>query len=666
MKVQGWELELEGQSALLVGSLWDPVSGTHLATASLEVDPYRRVAFLPGSSVRGVLREALRRFVEARSGWVCQGPQADCRCPVCRLFGTSKNRPGKLRVGSATAPARWLSSASVAIDRTMRTAWLRQRAGGPDERPRRGGSLWTERKAVARFTVHVQALTAIDSEEQQVLEEFWRWLELTGLSIGQRKSAGAGTFTVRVRMLPSGQRAASASIRSEGAPRRYALRVHLEEPAHIVGSRQRDFYREGLDVIPGSTLRGAIGWALDLSGAGTLARDLFFSESPVLVGPAFHVQGGVAPGQAIPWLSRRRCRGAGHIVDLVLDELTAALGGAPPHETCPRCGAPLERVAASAPPKLFMGHTAIDPRTRRAAAGQLYYHVTFAPGVTFEAQLVARPDQAGVIAELTEVFLGGRRSRGMGRARLELVELPAPAHLEERVERTMAALRIRGARPDGPVAVVGLVSDAAPAGGLATVLSASELRPVAGEVRTVERGGWDELNNAPRALREVLAAGSWIAVRVGGQEALGTLAELERAGMADPQGIAPLIVSVRDDWEVVGMAEDIGPAVSAAAERDRLVREVRELCRKHRQALPARAQLHNLLRYAQQTDSVEEVALFFEYQASRRELRPNAPFLNELASLARRRYGQDPQGIRALLALVTRAAEVERSDRGRS
>ena len=104
---------------------------------------------------------------------------------------------------------------------------------------------------------------------------------------------------------------------------------------------------------------------------------------------------------------------------------------------------------------------------------------------------------------------------------------------------------------------------------------------------------------------------------------------------------------------------------SAATERDRLVREVRELCRRHAEELPQAAQLHNLLRYAQQTPSVEEVALFFEYQASRREFRDQAPFLGDLAARARSQYAGDPRGLREFLAVVVRAAQVERQARRR-
>jgi len=645
-----WELELVPRSALLIGAAWDPGTGAHLASAALPAPGGGRAALLPGSSLRGVLRDALTRFAEARSGQPCSRP-ARCMCPACRLFGSAEF-PGKLRVASAQAPARWLTSASVAIDRQTRTAW------------RAGGALWTERKAVASFTVRVEATQELADDELELLESFWAWLAAVGVSLGQRRSAGAGSFELRARRADRSRPELRAVAAGEVEPRRYALRIRLLEPAHVVGPRQRDFYRDALGVIPGSTIRGAIGQALALTGRGDLAQELFRSERPMLVGPAFAVEAGRPVGAAVPWLSLRRCRGAGHTVDLLPALVAAALKEEPGPTTCPRCGAPLEHDRPTPPTRLVLGHTAIDPRTRRAAQGQLHYHVALAPGITFEAQLVARPNLIEIVAQLGEVLVGGRRARGMGRATLEVHEVPVPS-LEERMARLAAAVEEQGVDGADRVAVLGLVSDAAAAPSLAEVLRRRGLEPVGGELRTVERGGWDELNGAPRALREVLEAGSWVAVRCSTPGSLAALGELERWGLADPEEICPLVVEVRGGEEVVEVKTTEEEGATRGAERDRLVREVRELCRRHAEELPQAAQLHNLLRYAQQTPSVEEVALFFEYQASRREFRDQAPFLGDLAARARSQYAGDPRGLREFLAVVVRAAQVERQARRR-
>ncbi|MDR7522713.1 MAG: RAMP superfamily CRISPR-associated protein [Armatimonadota bacterium] len=647
--MSGWVLEFHPRSPLLVASVWDPAAGAHLASVSLSGPDGEPRALLPGSSLRGVLREALARFAEARGGAECAwrpGVPGVCTCPACRLFGIPE-RQGRLRVSSTDAEARWRTAAHVAIDRETRTAW------------RAGRALWTERAAVARFEVRVEVLGELAEAEQDLLESFWGWLETVGISVGQRKSAGAGAFGVRVRGVEVSRPEPRLAPSHPGDRRRYALRVRLLEPAHVVGPRQRDFYRDALSVIPGATLRGSLGWALERIGRGDLARELFSAERPVLIGPAFSVEEDWPLGVGVPWLSRRRCRGAGHPVDVLAQDVAAALGGEPTPATCPQCGAPLERGGTPRPRLLVLGHTAIDPQTRRAAQGQLHYQVALEPGTTFEAQLLARPDQAEVLGAVGEVLVGGRRARGMGRAIVEVREIPTPP-LEERLKRLADTIQKLGARGADRVAVLGLVSDAAVQPSLAEVVRARGLVPVAGELRTVERGGWDELRASLRPLREVLAAGSWAAVRCPTPDSVAALEELEREGLPDPEEICPLIVVVRGDEGVVRVPEVIGGSSTRGAERDQLVREVRGLCRTHRDRLPERSQLHNLLRYAQQTDSVEEVALFFEYQASRRELQRHASFLKELAERARGRYPGNPEGLREFLAVVVRAAQVER------
>lgn len=638
-----WELELRGLSGLLVSSVQDPAAGAHLATATVR-SPAGDAAFLPGSSIRGVLREALRRFAEARGYARCENTD-HCTCRVCVLFGVAE-RGGKLRVGSSLFEGRMFDQASVAIDRATRTAH------------RAGRALWTERRALGDVVVRVEAVAALEERETELLDHLWAWLEAVGVAVGQRRSAGGGRFAVRARRAGPRSRRIPMSVDPAGR-RRYALRLRLEEPAHVVGPRQRDFYRDGLSAIPASTVRGAIGRALDLAGAGAVARALFIeTERPVLVTPAFPVAEGSAPGRAVPWLSRRRCRGQpSHVLDLAPRVVAVELVGRPLEPRCPRCGAPLEEVGAPEPPRLVIGHTRIDPRTRRAATGELHYEVALAPGTVFEAQMVASQDEAEAVAALGEVVVGGRRARGMGRATLEVRELPAVRPLPDRLAATAEALRGHGADPASPIGIVGLVSDVGLPEPLGAVMERHGLRVFAGEARTVQRGGWDELNGQPRALREVIAAGSWLAVEV---TSVDELEVLETSGLPDPAGVTPLVLTVRDDWEVTEVKMDGG--AQPGSERDQLIREIRALCQQHARQLPAPAQLHNIARYAQQTDSVEEVALFLEYQATRLK-REQAPFLNKLAAELRRRYPGDPAGVRGFLAVLVRAAQVARAPR---
>ncbi len=646
--MQGWEIELESRSGLLVGSLRSAGGGTHMSTATVS-GPSGELALLPGSSIRGVLRECLRRFAAARGFPPCAITDG-CDCVCCELFGVA-DRPGKMRISTALFPASYSVTSGVAIDRRTRTAW------------RAGRALWTERRSWGRATVRVEATRPLEGSQIKLLEDLWAWLGAVGIAVGQRKSSGAGWFDLRIRRADATAPAIGEVARSAATRRRYALRLRLEEPAHIVGPRQRDFYRDALEAIPASTVRGAIGQALERAGAADVARALFIdADHPPLVTPAFPIVEGEPPGEAVPWLSRRRCRGdPSHVVDIALDVMAAVMAGEPPAVgRCPRCAQVLEDELASEVPYLVLGHTRIDPATRRAATGQLYHQVVVAPGAVFEAQLVATPEQVEPIAALGYVFVGGRRGRGMGRARLEVIELPVPRTLEERLAATAGELGRRGVKLSGTLAIIGLVSDVALAEPLASVLSDYGLRIITGDARVIERGGWDELNNRPRVLREAIAAGSWLGVEVSDLE---SLRGLEQDGLPDPEGVAPLVIQVHDSWEVREVARQEGTMESTG--RDALIRDVRRFCREHaagKRSIPERSQLHNLLRYAQQTDSVEELALFLEYQATR--LRDSQRFLVDLADELRRRYESDSAGAREHLAILVRAAEVERPGGG--
>jgi hypothetical protein len=535
----------------------------------------------------------------------------------------------------------------LVIARNTRTAARAERA------------LWVEERGLADFEVEVFAERNLSEQELGLLDDFWGWLEVVGLSVGRRKSAGVGLFAVDVRSAPAEARIPRVPTPpSDDRLARYLLRIILLEPARLVGHRQRDFYRDGLATIPVATLRGALGWELERRGAGSAAADLFL-ERPIGLTPGFPV----APGtrESIPpWLTRRRCDGEPrHVVDEALHRVAHVLTGSGSWhlEACPRCGSVLKELESEAPPPLVLSHVTIDPTHRRARHGELHYQVAFSPGTVFVAEVLTRPSQAEAISGLDTVLIGGRRARGMGLARIELEKLPPLASLAERIAATATHLSELGAPGQKDIAVLGLVTDAALERPLRKLLADADLEVLTGDVRSVVRGGWDESNGRMRPLRRLLEAGSWLAVRVGSERALAELERLEHDGIPDREEVAPLLVRVRDDWEVMEMADD-APSAPADAELDRLVREVRELCRKAHE-IPERAALQTLLRFAQSTDSVEETVLFIEYQASRDQFKRHRDFLQAVADFVRSRFPGDPEGARRFLGLVVRAGYVE-------
>jgi hypothetical protein len=656
-----WRIQMEPLSGFLVGGVGEPPWGVHVASAFLSLpDSGQPAALLPGTSLKGVLRAAARRFSEARTGVACT-TASDCHCTACRIFGTP-DQPAKIAIRSALVPSGREERSRVSIERTTRTA------------ARQSGGLWSEQRATStdELQVHVEATEVLAPDEMAFLQAFWAWLKVVGLSVGRSKSTGSGALAIRsVEQLPDRTKRPYRAVGQDDEPGPYRLTLELLEPARVVGLRQREYYRDGLDTIPGGTLRGAIGWALVRQGESNAATDLFRSSRSIRVGTGYPLapsdQTGGAPDRFVPWLSVALCRGKPrHRLNSALLRTAERLGAnVPPAEACPRCGADLEMGEGTTVPTLVVGRTAIDARLGRVAHGMLFYEVAMAPGARFAAYLLARPDQAELIAGLGEVWVGGRKRSGQGRARLTVEPIEAPP-LEARLASTKRILARWGA-PDRDIAVVGFVGDAAFDEPPRRQFEARGLRIVAAELRGVPRGGWDEERNTPRPVREVVQGGSWLAVEAHGPEALAELSRLEAYGIDDPLGTEPVLVRVIDDWEVTEVAEGTAAAAHVDAADDQ-IREVRELCRRHREVLPERAQLQLLLRFAQSTSSLEELLLFVEYQGSRDQLRRSKPFLDELAELLGRRFAADIAGARRYLGWVVRAGAVERramDDEGR-
>jgi CRISPR/Cas system CSM-associated protein Csm3 (group 7 of RAMP superfamily) len=545
--VSGYRLRLRAVGPALLGGLGERQPGVHAASGLLPGQGAgaaggSHTAVLLGSSLKGVLRHDAARLAEARGQATCRAqPQGCGACVVCQVFG-APNQPGKLAVRSATAIAADLGVASsVGIDRRTRTA------------DRAGRRLWSELRALADFEVDLAAAVPLTGEEAQLVEGLLDWEQATGLRLGRRKSAGLGAFDLAWQRLDQAAPVTGGRLlgAQAGTPARYLVHIQAVEPLRLAGPPRRVFLRDSLEVIPATTLRGALGWALAHRGDGDAAGDLFI-DRPVRLSEGVHQAPNGLPGR---WLGVLECRAAiPHRIDPTMRLVGDALGDHTSTAellTCPvaGCGAWLKPAAAARPPLLVVGQTKIDPVRRRVREGLLFHQVVVRPGATFTAELVALPEQADLLAGLAEVLVGGNRSRGLGRALLSVEPAPPLPPVAERVAHTTAMARRRGGGLDDAeeLAVLGLVSDGFAAVPLRALLADRGLTVVAGEVRAVARGSYDERDGGARPQRRLLARGSWVAVR--GRDLPARLLALERDGIDDPAGLQPLWLRVRHDLE---------------------------------------------------------------------------------------------------------------------
>lgn len=469
-------------------------------TTPRRIDPMLTVGqdvILLGSTVRGVLRHVALRLAEAR-GAPCTA-QPECDCPPCRLFG-GPDRPGRIAVRSSVAPGWFRDTTSVAIDRRRRTA---------DRQGRRLSSALT---AIADHRISVTA-TDLEPRDEQFLDVLFGWIQLVGLQLGQKRSAGFGWTTVTVETtgtsssVRAGPGAKSHAPRSANDRERRCLWLTALEPIRLSSRVQRDFYRDSDRTVPPNTLRGALGWALVEHHGDDVARWLMTDE-PIGIGPGWLRDPSDGDDVTDPtrWLGRYRCRGSNggvhHDVDLAAAQIRAALRDEPVKLICPRCDASVKPSRGASPSYVVLGQTEIDRHRNRAAEHQLRFQATVSPGTQFAALVEATPQQFELLASLETVFVGGNRRRGLGATE---IKLSPPLNSGQ----TFAPVDLEGVE----VVVAGLATDGFAPVALRQRFENEGLSVVAANVRTVERGGWDTLQNQMRPVRRLLQAGSWFALR---------------------------------------------------------------------------------------------------------------------------------------------------------
>jgi CRISPR-associated protein Csx10 len=557
-------------------------AATRTGLASARARGAKDAAVLPASALRGALREALERLLRGAGQPACSGGDGrapgsagepvggpcgldgGAPCQACRLFGGARRglAPGQRRfaalvLGAARAPVaelRLRHDTSIALHRAQRT-----NAAG-----RRHGELLLELQG--QLLAHGRLL---DPELAPRLEAAVRATQ----HIGPGRSRGLGRVELRLHWLER-EPAAAAELPPGDA---LALRVTLASPAAFgsaqvpahAGARWRDTRRE----IPGSALRGAVGFAL--------AEQLESADDPLLqrlvdptqgarFGFLYPVRGLRAPGSAAPWtITARTCSAAGSehgVVDGLLDRIRAACAQTPEEAErawsaraagCSICGSPLEPPAGTrgcAPPprtrlvarvRLERAHGTADP-----ASGFVEEVLDPEDGVAFEGTIRAIPPECRALLAraLAGPFALGRGvALGQGHVQIEVSEPRALEPLSARAAAFAHALRehLRALELDPAAAdeivPITLLSPLIPAreGSDGSEELAAALGPqpsgapqwLVSARRFAPEGGFDQRSGEPSSALAI-AAGSVFAVRLRGgwREQRAALERLEREG----------------------------------------------------------------------------------------------------------------------------------------
>ncbi|MEZ4434643.1 MAG: RAMP superfamily CRISPR-associated protein, partial [bacterium] len=476
------------------------VSVTDDATSREEMRP-----LIPATALRGALREALEGALRGAGIAACRGgdgvppeeqpqtgdpePARRCvldagqPCRACRLFGTQQGAQrgdgqffGALVLGdarSATAPT-WTVTPGVGIDRSHRSA--REGIFFNRQAPTPGSAI--EYVAELRL-LELPAERGLDADalarrRAQLRHDLKVAIALTG-HIGSGTSRGLGRVELRLADAAADADAAGAAAQPAITGDRQLV-VTLERPANLGGPFGEENVRRTASVVPGSALRGAIGWAIAerITAAGRHPDDdavfqALVAEDGAIFDHLHPCEGAPPDGITGPWpITRRRCkRDATHrrfdvLMTRVaasqvrrLDEARAvhALAAAGVRcadhtDTGERCDGPMtpeggHRGQRTPLERRIITRVSLDGRRRSAREGMLFGTEVLEAGARFVGSIRRVPPgaeahlAAGLAAPLS---LGRGRSMGWGRARVELAEPAKRASLAARGAVFEAAL----------------------------------------------------------------------------------------------------------------------------------------------------------------------------------------------------------------------------------
>lgn len=450
-------------SALLVGGQSSPRLGGDKATARDHQD--RPV--IPASALRGALRLELERLLRGLGTTVCSAnrpevsePLPPCGCPVCRLFGEQGGATGTLRIEDAELDAvedlrEPGLRPGVAVGRRSGTA-----VGGHLVLFETTGPLNMPGAAEVRFRARGRLVPRGSLDSAASLDEDLTHLRaacaaLEGLGGGKARGLGwIECALAEVEPRPP----ATAPAPKPGAAG-LVLRFTALAPLHLGVGRPVGAFQPTQRHAPSSTVRGALAYAL-LEQVGIAGDDDRFQR---LFGPGAAVSFGSArPEGDVPSATRRRCRPAGHVFDDLVGELLrrrAARAGLALALTI-RGGCPLpachstkllvapQRAGSLRPEVRVRTRNAVNRQTGTAMDRKLFsieavepvLPESSAPLVLTAEVWAADPAHLQPLAELDgqEVWLGGKRSRGMGRCQLSVA--PALAIAAGPVRDAMTAL----------------------------------------------------------------------------------------------------------------------------------------------------------------------------------------------------------------------------------
>lgn len=517
--MKDYEIVVTPHSSLFIGGYAEASGQSDGDTAA-----DRKGLLLPGSAVKGALREAAVRLARGAG----RGGQL-----VDRLFGRGateevQGTEGKLRIGplrsNAADEPEPVTRIHVSLDRRLKQA-------APDR-------LFQNRVTAAGFGLRFHGvLTALDPLTEDELGFLRAVISITD-QLGAGRGRGLGLVRIELgEALPERE---TDRTRLPEAVSSVVLVLEAMEPLQLAGIKDVSNYTFSKVHLDGSALRGAV--------AARLPEELL---EPVMGGSAPARFGDGRPGglTGIPApLTLNQPKGGGDFQDealaLAAECLTARRWKRPPDLR--RVEGTVRQKADGAWVRLQLQRRTItraarDYATGKVAHGRLFSLEVVDPYLEEEAlrlyaPVAGSPEQLRRIVDCARngLYVGGDRNRGLGR--LSLVEVTAEPRwppLEERHQRWADRLgRLGAPAPESTGALLALGPLAVDPERLRSILGSLGLEAVHGVTRRQTHGGWISRLSLPRSVGSHYVPGSvWLVRRPDGSSALAALRRLEADGV---------------------------------------------------------------------------------------------------------------------------------------
>lgn len=529
--------------------------------------------FLPASAIRGALREALEGMLRANELPACSGgdgviplgfattPRPSCTldegrpCRACRLFGGGRS---VVPEGERTFSALVLGEGLPADD--GRVAWQSRFGVAIDRKRRSAADQMLVRRMVPEPELAFRSAGRLTTEKDTLRSDFEAAVEAT-THLGSGRSGGFARVEMELRWIAPATASDPFTV-DDSVELAFALTApaSLGVPIAVPTGNFRDTRRN----IPGSALRGAVGFALAEALPDPNDPDfqaLVDEHTGAIFDFCYAVDDPEAPGLAGPWpLTVQACKDhPQHAkVDTLLDRIAvenlrqvADVSALEAAFRCPECSGQLggtesSRRASKPPQVQVVTRVSMDRKRSSARDGALFSYAQMVRGARFAGQIRRIPERSrALLARALASPLSLGRARSLGWGSIEILRVGAPSPLPSVSERGHAfdaalSRRLGKSQRTGRLVPITLLSPLVlrsdQEDGSDTLAAALGI-PVRWILRArrfdLERG-WDQRHGARDVVRVARAGSVFVAELPEGQrwdQTLAALARLESEGV---------------------------------------------------------------------------------------------------------------------------------------